>query len=59
MFRKVNGHFHDWSRRASLLLGKTQIIKTFGTSQYLYALMLIDLSPEQWQIAQRFINKFI
>jgi len=46
MFAKMNRHFSDWSKRHLSILGKIQIIKTFGLSQYLYSLAIIDLLPD-------------
>jgi hypothetical protein len=47
MVEKMNNHFKNWSKRFLSLFGKVQIVKTFGISQYLYSLAVIDLSPEQ------------
>jgi hypothetical protein len=59
MTDKMIRHFRDWSRRSLSILGKIQIIKTFGLSQYLYMLMATDLSDEQWTKIERLINKFL
>ncbi len=59
MLEKMNSHFNGWSKRALSLLGKVQIVKTFGISQYLYSLAVIDLLPDQWKTATKAVNKFI
>jgi len=56
---KMSRHFKDWGRRSLSLLGKVQIIKMFGISQYLYSLAVIDLSPQQWKTVRQEIYKFI
>ena len=43
MIEKMARHFKEWSRRSLSLLGKIQIIKTFGISQFLYALAVVDI----------------
>jgi hypothetical protein len=35
MKAKMERHFTEWSKRGLSLLGKIQIVKTFGLSQYL------------------------
>jgi len=59
MFDKMNKHFTDWSKRHLSILGKIQIIKTFGLSQYLYSLAVIDLLPEHWKEIRKATAKFI
>jgi hypothetical protein len=56
---KMAHHFKDWARRSLSLLGKVQIIKTFGISQYLYSLAVMDLSQQQWKTVRQEIYKFI
>jgi hypothetical protein len=56
---KMTQHFKEWSKRNLSLLGKVQIIKTFGISQYLYSLAVLDFLPEQWKDIDRLINKFL
>jgi hypothetical protein len=56
---KMVRHFNNWSRRSLSLLGKIQIIKTFGLSQYLYSLAVIDLEEDHWTEVNKLINKFI
>jgi hypothetical protein len=52
-------HFRNWSKRSLSLLGKIQIIKTFGLSQYLYSLAVIDFTENQWQHIHKLIFKFL
>jgi hypothetical protein len=59
MTNKMNNHFAQWSRRSLLLLGKVQIIKTFGLSQFLYTLSVVDLLPEHWKHINHLVSKFI
>jgi len=59
MFAKMNKHFTDWSKRQLSILGKIQIIKTFGLSQYLYSLAIIDFLPDHWKEINKAIAKFI
>ena len=59
MKAKMDRHFTEWSKRGLSLLGKIQIVKTFGLSQYLYALAVTDISTEQWQTVNKLIYKFI
>jgi len=59
MMAKMKHHFTEWGRRSLSLLGKIQIIKTFGISQYLYALAVIDIAPEHWKIIHKEIQKFL
>jgi len=59
MIEKMNRHFSDWSKRSLSLLGKIQIIKTFGLSQYLYTLAVINLEAKHWKLINKLIYKFI
>jgi len=59
MYTKMTRHFSDWSKRHLSILGKIQIIKTFGLSQYLYSLAVIDLLPTHWKDIKKAIAKFI
>ncbi len=59
MFAKMNRHFIEWSKRQLSILGKIQIIKTFGLSQFLYSLAIIDFLPEHWKEINKSIAKFI
>jgi hypothetical protein len=56
---KMKHHFTEWGRRSLSLLGKIQIIKTFGISQYLYALAVMDIEPEHWKMIHKEIQKFL
>jgi hypothetical protein len=47
MKAKMDRHFTVWSKRGLSLLGKIQIVKTFGLSQYLYTLAVMEITPEQ------------
>jgi hypothetical protein len=59
MLGKMKRHFTDWSKRSLSLLGKIQIIKTFGISQYLYTVAVLDLDQEQWLSINKEIHKFL
>jgi hypothetical protein len=59
MINKMNNHFVQWSKRSLSLLGKTQIIKTFGLSQFLYALAIVDLLPIHWKQINNLVAKFL
>jgi endonuclease/exonuclease/phosphatase (EEP) superfamily protein YafD len=59
MINKMQNHFLAWSHRSLSLLGKVQIIKTFGISQYLYTLAAINLDATHWKRINKFIYKFI
>jgi hypothetical protein len=56
---KMCRHFSEWSKRSLSLLGKIQIMKTFGLSQYLYSLAVTDLSAKQWVEVQKLLYKFL
>jgi hypothetical protein len=59
MKAKMDKHFTSWSKRGLSLLGKIQIVKTFGLSQYLYTLAVTDINIEQWKTVNKLIFKFI
>jgi endonuclease/exonuclease/phosphatase (EEP) superfamily protein YafD len=59
MIDKMNRHFLAWSKRSLSLLGKIQIIKTYGLSQYLYTLAVTGLSRLHWKAIRKNIYKFI
>jgi hypothetical protein len=42
LIEKMDKHFVQWSKRNLSLLGKIQIYKTFGLSQYLYHLSIFE-----------------
>jgi exonuclease III len=56
---KMERHFIQWSKRSLSLLGKIQIYKTFGLSQYLYHLNIFEPNPASWKIIYDKINKFL
>jgi len=47
MTGEIIKHLKDWSECSLSLLDKIQIFNTFSISQYLHALMDIDISPDQ------------
>jgi hypothetical protein len=57
--QKMHKHFTDWSKRNLSILGKIQIIKTFGISQYLYSLAVIEFTQVQWKEINKLVAKFI
>ncbi len=59
MKAKMDRHFTEWSKKGLSLLGKIQIVKTFGLSQYLYTLAVMDINTEQWQTVNKLKYKFI
>jgi hypothetical protein len=59
MINKMNAHFTQWSKRSLSLLGKIQIIKTFGLSQFLHALAVVDLLPIHWKQINNLVAKFL
>jgi hypothetical protein len=59
MTQKMDRHFAEWSKRSLSILGKIQIIKTFGLSQYLYSLAVVNLLPRHWKTINKLIAKFI
>jgi Reverse transcriptase (RNA-dependent DNA polymerase) len=59
MAQKMHKHFLEWSKRSLSILGKIQIIKTFGLSQYLYSLAVIELTQAQWKEINTQVAKFI
>jgi hypothetical protein len=59
MTDKMSRHFAEWSKRSLSLLGKIQIVKTFGISQYLYAMAVTDLTTKQWDEVNKLLYKFL
>ncbi len=45
LIQRMERHFANWSKRQLTLLGKIQIYKTFGISQFLYHLAVIEPDP--------------
>lgn len=59
LITKMEQYFMSWSRRNLSLLGKIQIYKTYGLSQFLYHLSVIEPDQESWKKINKTINKFI
>jgi hypothetical protein len=59
MKAKMDRHFTEWSKRGLSLLGRIQIVKTFGLSEYPYTLAVIDITTEKWKTVNKHIYKFI
>jgi len=55
----MDRHFQQWSKRNLSLLGKIQIYKTFGLSQFLYHLSVLEPSGDMWKVIEKRINKFL
>ncbi len=51
-------HFTQWSKVNLTILGKIQIYKTFGLSQFLYHLSVIKPEPAGWNLIIDQISKF-
>jgi hypothetical protein len=56
---KMDRHFQQWSKRNLSLLGKIQIYKTFGLSQFLYHLSILEPSGNMWKLIEKRVNKFL
>jgi hypothetical protein len=56
---KMDRHFQQWSKRNLSLLGKIQVYKTFGLSQFLYHLSILEPSVLMWKQIEKKINKFL
>jgi exonuclease III len=59
LINKMDNHFQQWSKRNLSLLGRIQIYKTFGLSQFLYHLSILEPSSEMWKLIEKKINKFL
>lgn len=59
MIQKMHKHFMEWSKRHLSILGKIQIIKTFGLSHYLYSLAVVEFTQAQWKEINMHVAKFI
>ncbi len=59
LIEKMDRHFTQWSKRNLSLLGKIQIYKTFGMSQFLYHLSIFEPSQNQWKKLDDRIRKFL
>jgi hypothetical protein len=59
LISKMDSHFRQWAKRNLSLLGKIQIYKTFGLSQFLYHLAVFEPDKIGWKRIYEKINKFI
>ncbi len=59
LLEKMDKHFLSWSKRHLSLLGKIQIYKTFGISQFLYHLGIFEPTQEMWKAINSRINRYI
>jgi hypothetical protein len=59
LIQKMDKHFRQWSKRGLSLLGRIQIFKTFGLSQFLYHLATFEPTLINWKAIQTRINKFL
>jgi hypothetical protein len=59
LMSKMERHFANWSKRGLSLLGKIQIYKTYGLSQFLYHLAIIEPDEGSWKEINNKISKFI
>ncbi len=59
LLEKMDNHFKQWSKRNLSLLGKIQIYKTFGLSQFLYHLSVFEPEARTWKEIKSKINKFL
>jgi hypothetical protein len=59
LIAKMDKHFMKWSKRQLTLLGKIQIYKTFGISQSLYHLSIIEPELVTWKGINDRLNRFL
>jgi hypothetical protein len=59
LINKMERHFSSWSKRNLSLLGKIQIFKTFGLSQFLYNLSILEPNTAMWKTIENKIQKFL
>ncbi len=59
LLEKMERHFKLWHERNLSLLGKIQIYKTFGVSQFLYHLAVIEPDTVSWKAIYSTISKFL
>jgi len=59
LIERMERHFKQWSKRNLTLLGRIQIFKTFGLSQYLYHLAVLEPTPEDWKNIKSKVAKFL
>jgi hypothetical protein len=58
LLQKINKSLVAWKARRLSLLGKILIYKTFGLSQIIYVLTVIDLTEKQYQNIERLFFSF-
>jgi hypothetical protein len=59
LIEKMESHFVNWQKRNLSLLGKIQIYKTFGLSQFLYHLSVVEPNLANWKLINGKISKFL
>jgi hypothetical protein len=59
LIEKMDRHFKNWSHRHLSLLGKIQIYKTFGLSQFLYHLAVFEPNSVDWKVITKKVNAFL
>jgi hypothetical protein len=59
LIQKMDKHLKQWHKRSLSLLGRIQIFKTFGLSQFLYHFATFEPTPNDWKAIQTRINKFL
>ena len=59
MIELVRNQLNSWSNRNLSLIGKIQIFKTFGLSQILYTLSVVQIMKNEEKILTEVIYKFI
>jgi hypothetical protein len=59
LIEKMENHFVNWQKRNLSLLGKIQIYKTLGLSQFLYHLAVIEPDLANWKLINSKISKFL
>jgi len=59
LMSRMEGHFKNWQKRHLTLLGKIQIYKTFGLSQFLYHLAVIEPDVNIWKRISEITGKFL
>ena len=56
---KMDSHLKRWSRRNLSILGKINIVKTFGISQIIYLMQSLCLKNAHMKVLKAFLYKFI
>ncbi len=59
LIARMDKHFASWSKRQLTILGKIQIYKTFGISQFLYHLTIIEPDLVTWKEINKKVNRFL